>query len=56
MRQRTGYSTCPLVSAGDRVIGKLEETIEADRAGRLADFLGAADSDPARVQEGNRHA
>jgi len=56
MRQRTGYSTCPLVVAGDRVIGKLEDTIEADRTGRLADFLGAADPDPARVQERNRHA
>jgi glutaredoxin len=43
MRQRTGYSTCPLVIAGDHVIGKLEETIKADRSGRLADLLTAAD-------------
>jgi glutaredoxin/ketosteroid isomerase-like protein len=35
MLRRTGHATCPLVLAGDEVIGKLEETIAADRAGRL---------------------
>jgi len=39
MRQRTGYSSCPLFIAGDHVIGKLKETIEADRSGRLTDLL-----------------
>jgi len=43
MRRRTGYSSCPLVLAGDHVIGKLGDTIQADRAGRLADLLTAAD-------------
>jgi ketosteroid isomerase-like protein/glutaredoxin len=35
MRRRTGHATCPLVLAGDEVIGQLEETMTADRAGRL---------------------
>jgi glutaredoxin len=35
MLRRTGHATCPLVLAGDEVIGKLKETIAADRAGRL---------------------
>jgi glutaredoxin len=39
MTRRTGYSTCPLVVVGDRVIGKLEETIVADRTGVLAEVL-----------------
>jgi glutaredoxin len=39
MRQRTGYSSCPLVVAGDHVIGKLGDTIEADRTGRLTELL-----------------
>lgn len=49
MRQRTGYTSCPLVVAGDHVIGKLQETIDADRSGRLAELVGAADPDPGRV-------
>jgi glutaredoxin len=43
MRERTGYTTCPLVLVGDHVVGKLADTIEADRSGRLADLLAAAD-------------
>ncbi len=43
MRQRTGYSSCPVVLAGDHAIGKLEDTIRADRSGRLADLLSTAD-------------
>jgi glutaredoxin len=39
MRQRTGYNSCPLVVVGEQVIGKLEDTIEADRSGRLAELL-----------------
>jgi glutaredoxin len=42
MRQRTGFSSCPLVLAGDHVIGKLEETIDAHRSGRLAALIPAA--------------
>jgi glutaredoxin len=56
MRERTGYSSCPLVVVGDHVVGKLEQTIEADRSGRLAELVGTADASPARVQEGNRDA
>ena len=36
---RTGYDSCPVVIAGEEVIGKLEQTIAADRSGRLADLL-----------------
>ena len=43
MRQRTGFSSRPVVIAGDHVLGKLEDTIKADRSGRLADLLTAAD-------------
>lgn len=56
MRERTGYSSCPLVVIGDHIIGRLEETIEADRSGRLADLLAISDSDPADAQERNRGA
>ena len=56
MRERTGYSSCPLVVIGDHVVGRLEETIEADRSGRLADRLATSDSDPADAQERNRGA
>ncbi len=56
MRERTGYSSCPLVVIGDHIIGKLEETIEADRSGRLADLLATVDPDPAHAQERNRGA
>lgn len=56
MRQRTGYSSCPLVVSGDDVIGGLRETIEAERSGRLADLAGQ----PPRIahghEGGNRHA
>jgi glutaredoxin len=39
MIERTGYSSCPIVVIDDQVIGKLEDTIEADRSGRLAELL-----------------
>jgi len=38
---RTGYASCPIVMAGNHVIGKLEDTIEADGSGRLAELLAA---------------
>ena len=41
MRERTGYTSCPLVTVGDHVIGKLQETIDADKSGRLAELLAA---------------
>ena len=41
MLERTGYTSCPLVTVGDHVIGKLEDTIEADKSGRLAELLAA---------------
>ena len=56
MRERTGYSSCPLVVIGDQIVGRLEETIEADRSGRLTDLLATSDSDPADAQERNRSA
>jgi hypothetical protein len=46
----------PLVVIGDHIIARLEETIEADRSGRLADLLAISDSDPADAQERNRGA
>jgi glutaredoxin len=49
MRERTGYSSCPLVVAGDHVIGKLKDTVEADRSGRLADLLAAVGPDSAHA-------
>ena len=35
LKARTGYTSCPVVVAGEEVIGKLEQTVEADRSGRL---------------------
>jgi glutaredoxin len=40
LTQRTGYASCPVVVAGEQVIGKLTDTIEADRSGRLAELTG----------------
>jgi glutaredoxin len=42
MLQRTGYASCPLVVVGNQVIGKLAETIDADKSGRLAELLAAS--------------
>jgi glutaredoxin len=42
MRQRTGFGSCPLVVIGDHVVGKLEDTIAADRSGRLRELLDGA--------------
>ena len=56
MKERTGYSSCPLVVAGDHVVGKLTDTIEADRSGRLAALLATDAPDPARTQERSRDA
>ena len=39
MQRRTGRRACPLVLVGDQLIGQLEETIEAERSGRLAELL-----------------
>lgn len=39
MRQRTGYTSCPLVMVGEQVVGKLEDAVEADRSGRLNELL-----------------
>jgi glutaredoxin len=39
LRERTGHESCPLVMVGNTVIGKLPETVEADRSGRLRELL-----------------
>ena len=39
LKARTGHASCPVVVAGSHVIGKLEQTVEADRTGRLRDLL-----------------
>jgi glutaredoxin 3 len=39
MQRRTGRRTCPLVLVDDQLIGQLEETIAAERSGRLAQLL-----------------
>lgn len=44
LRERTGYSSCPVVVAGEHVIGKLQDTIEAERSGRLATLIAEASS------------
>lgn len=36
LADQTGYTSCPLVVANGQVIGKLNETVEAARSGRLA--------------------
>lgn len=41
LKTRTGYASCPVVVAGEEVIGKLKETVEADRSGRLGNLLAA---------------
>jgi glutaredoxin len=44
LRQETGYSSCPVVVAAGHVIGKLQDTIEAERSGRLAALITSAPS------------
>lgn len=44
LREQTGYSSCPVVVAGEHVIGKLQDTIEAERSGRLAALIAEASS------------
>jgi glutaredoxin len=39
LRQETGYSSCPVVVVAGHVIGKLQDTIEAERTGRLAALI-----------------
>lgn len=44
LKARTGYASCPVVVAGDQVIGKLKDTVEADRSGRLSELLAAPET------------
>ena len=44
LRQQTGYTSCPVVVAGGQVIGKLQDTIEAERTGRLAALITSTGS------------
>ena len=39
LRRETGHSSCPVVVAAGQVIGKLQDTIEAERSGRLAALI-----------------
>ena len=48
MKARTGFASCPVVVAGEEIIGRLRETVEADRSGRLADLLDAPATPPSR--------
>jgi glutaredoxin 3 len=40
--QKTGMMTFPQVLIGDEVIGGFDDTLAADRSGRLRDLLAAA--------------
>jgi glutaredoxin len=42
MFQETGRMSCPLVVAGGVVVGGLDETVKADKSGRLRELLRAA--------------
>lgn len=42
LAERTGRLSCPLVFVGDALVGGVDETIAAERSGRLA-ALAAAD-------------
>jgi glutaredoxin len=39
LHRATGRSSCPVVVAGDHVIGRLQDTVQADRSGRLRELL-----------------
>jgi glutaredoxin 3 len=39
LKQRTGRISCPLVVAGDEVVGNFAETLNAERSGRLAQLV-----------------
>ena len=39
LKALTGQASCPVVMAGDELVGKLTDTIAADRSGRLRELL-----------------
>lgn len=47
LAQRTGMLTFPQVLVGDALVGGFDQTLAADRSGRLAELLAAEEAEAA---------
>lgn len=54
LKALTGHASCPVVMAGKELIGKLADTIAADRSGRLSELLARPEAlNPTRTTKGS---
>ena len=52
LKALTGQTSCPVVMAGETLIGKLADTIAADRTGRLSQLLAHREPNPTDTTKG----